>query len=422
MSSSECLSFKATEDDVNQENKHSSKGLRRLFVASAWAFVVAAAIGVLFRWGMLGAFPFALEAPDIRHGHSHLMLMGWATPALMALMAQRWPAEGGRRVDTSVCIMGWTAWGFAAASVPPFLLYGYDSVAIGSAEVPLAAILSGLAIFAWYGFAAVYFGANRGVERTAAMRLWDIALGALVVSSAGAWAVAALMMAGVDSVLWESVTVHFFVDLFGAGWLLVGTLGVLRADVAVEDSMNERIGRILVGSAVAFVFLVGLPRAYTPEVWPLLGSAAAGLCAAGLLLIAQRIWSRTDLWGWRALLFLFLTTGMLAAVAIPPLADWGLRSGMRLFYLHVSFAGFVTLGLVVAAHRSWGRAATGMRIWWLVALSVLLVSMIPLTGLWPSEYRGDWVYHAVFVGAVVATVLTLVACMQAAIAQFFEKT
>lgn len=399
--------------------QHKKRGdLRTLWLASVWAFVGAAVLGVLFRWGMAASFPFGLEAADIRHGHSHLMLMGWATPALMALMAKRWPAEGGRRLDTSVCIMGWTAWGFAVASVPPFLLYGYDSVPIGGAELPLAAILSGLAMFAWYGFAAVYFGANRGVERTPALRIWDLAVGALVVSSAGAWAVAGLMMAGVDSPLWESATVHFFVDLFGAGWLLLGTLGVLRADIDVDESTNERVGRLLVGIGVAFVFLVGLPRAYTPVLWPIFGSAAAGLVAAGLALMVQRIWSSAGRWSWRALFFLALTVAMLAAVAVPPVAEWGLRAGMRLFYLHVAFAGFVTMGLMVGAGGSWGREATGSLHLWRWALGSLLVTMIPLTGMWPSELGGQWTFEAVLVGAVAATVLTAAAAIDATIRQF----
>lgn len=386
-------------------------GLRRLFVASAWAFVVAAAAGVLFRWGMVQSFPWGLSAPDIRHGHSHLMLMGWATPALMALMAVLWPGQGARRMDRAVKVVGWAAWALAAASFVPFLLYGYDSVAIGSATVPLAAIFSGLAIVAWYGFAVVYFIAHRGVERTPTIRLWDLAVASLVVSSVGAWAVAGLMISGVDSVMWEATTVHFFVDLFGAGWLMLGTLGLLRAGVELDDSTNERVGRVLVGAGVAFVFLVGLPRAHVPQIWPLFGSAAAGLVAAGLTLLIQRIWSRLDRWGWRAVVFLALTTAMLAAVAVPAIADWGLRAGLRLFYLHAAFAGFVTLGLVAAAHRQWGRRATGSPEAWLAAVVALLVTMVPMTGLWPSPLGGTWTMQLVLVGAVVATAATLYACV-----------
>ncbi len=387
-----------------------SPGLRRLWLVSAWTFVLAAASGALFRWGMLSSFPFDLIASNIRHGHSHLMLMGWATPALMALMAARWPAEGARQVNASVCIVGWTAWALALLSFPAFLLYGYESVSIGTADLPIAAILSGMAIFAWYAYAAIYFSAHRGVRRTPAIRLWDLAVGALVISSVGAWAVAGLMFAGIDSPLWESTTVHFFVDLFGGGWLVLGTLGILRSRLELPDSINERVARVLIGGAVGFVFLVGLPRLHAPELWPLFGSVAAGLLAAGLALVTRKLWCRDDLWHRRVLLLLAVKIAMLASLAFPPLAEWGLRAGLRLFYLHIAFAGFVTIGLVVMAREQWGRSAAGSPSMWLVGTVALLVTMIPLTGLWPRALAGAWTFQFVFVGSVVATICATVAC------------
>lgn len=388
------------------EERTENRGLRRLWVTSALVFVVGAAAGACFRWGMMASFPEGWNAGNIRHAHSHLMLMGWATPALMALMGARWPAQGGRRRERAVCVVGWTALVLAVASFPAFWLYGYDSVAVGSAELPVAAILSGLAIFSWYAFAAVYFAAHRGVRRTPAMRLWDLAVAALVVSSLGAWAVAGLMIGGVESPLWEAVTVHFFVDLFGGGWLLLGTVGLLRSQLAMEDSTNERIGRILVGAAMGFVFLIGLPRSYAPEAWPLFGSVAAGFVAAGLALITQRMWSRADRWSWRVLLLLALQVVMLAAIAIPPLAEWGLGTGLRLVYLHLALVGVVTMGLVVVADRQWGEVAVGAPEAWLAATVVLLVTMVPLTGLWPADLGGPWMFQLAFGGAAFAVLAT----------------
>src|SRR5690554_3502854 len=95
-----------------------TKGLRTLWMASAWLFVIAAGAGVAFRWGMANGFPEGLRPDYLRHGHSHLMLMGWATPALMALMAAKWPAEGGRPFPRAVAITGWTAWILALVSFP----------------------------------------------------------------------------------------------------------------------------------------------------------------------------------------------------------------------------------------------------------------------------------------------------------------
>ena len=407
---------------ISSTSQTDKSPLRLLWIASAWAFVVAAGAGVLFRWGMVGGFGEVLTAAHIRHGHSHLMLMGWATPALMALMAARWPGQGGRRIDRSVCLVGWTAWVLAFLSFPAFLIWGYQSVPVGSADLPIAAILSGLAIFSWYGFAAVYFGAHRGVKRTPAMRLWDLAVVALVVSSAGAWGVAGLMMAGVDSALWESVTVHFFVDLFGGGWLVLGALGVIRSYVKYGDSTNQQVGRWLVGASVAFVFLIGLPRSYVDEGWFVLGSMAAGLLAAGLFLVIQPIWHHLDRWWWRVGLFFAATVAMLAALAIPPLAEWGLRAGLRLFYLHWVFAGVVTMALVVGAYREWGARAVNTPWSWLAAVAALLLTMLPMTGLWPAELGGIWTVYCVLVGAVAATVIVTAELIGLLGARFAERS
>ena len=156
------------------------------------------------------------------------------------------------------------------------------------------------------------------------------------------------------------------------------------------------------------IFLVGLPRAHTPELWPLIGSAAAGLVAAGLALICVRMWEGLDLWSRRVFVLLSVKIVMLAAVAIPPLADWGLGMGLRLFYLHLALVGVVTLGLAVMAHRQWGARVAGVLNGWLVAALALLVSILPLTGLWPSALGGRWVFQVALSGAVIATLAVVV--------------
>lgn len=389
-----------------------TQGLQRLWRASAWLFVLGALSGVVFRWGMMAGFPEGLVPHYLRHGHSHLMLMGWATPALMALMAAKWPELGGRQADRPALILGWSAWATALLSFPPFIAFGYSSVAIGSANLPLAAMISGVAFFIWYGFAALYFWAHRGVKRSPALRLWDIALVALVISSLGAWAVAGLMMAKVDNPFYESAVIHFFVDLFGTGWLMIGILGLIRAEAPAQAAANERVGRWLIAAALPFVFLVGLPRSQAPEVLILIGNAAAGALAAGLLLNLQTLWDQVDPWLKRVLLFLGLQCGALALMAIPPVANWGLSGGLRIFYLHLTFVGAVTLGLVVSAWRFWPKKAVHTPEPWLGAVLILLATMIPLTKLWPQQLAGRWVLYLAFGGALAATILALFACLQ----------
>lgn len=384
-----------------------------LWLASMAVFVVAAASGAAFRWELISSTPSAFSLSNIRHAHSHLMLMGWATPALMVCMARLWPAEGARSVDRSVALVGWVAWALALASFPAFLFFGYESVDIGPATMPIAAVLSGLAILSWYGFAAIYFGATRGVRRTPAVRLWDLSVGSLVVSSVGAWAIAGLMAAGVDNPLWEAATVHFFVDLFGLGWLVLGVLGLFVALADIPETTAGRTGRTLIVIGIAFVFLVGLPRQNAPEMWLVVGSAAACVVAVGLALTTSVVWPRLKRWPRIAVGFLMVQIAMLAALSIPPLAEWGVANGLRILFLHVAFGGFVTVGLVVAAGRLWSNDATGSPLLWLLGMAALLATLIPLTGLWPTALGGEWVMTSAFAGSVVAVVATAVATARA---------
>src|SRR5690625_4549979 len=119
----------------------------------------------------------------VRHGHSHLMYFGWITPVLMAgfvaLNRNLFSAAYVKRVMIGVFIA-------AAASYPMFLFFGYSLRQIGSAEIPVAVIVSSLNMFAWYAFVAHYIRRARGRERTHSMLLCDVALRCLFMVSLGA--------------------------------------------------------------------------------------------------------------------------------------------------------------------------------------------------------------------------------------------
>jgi hypothetical protein len=112
---------------------------------------------------------------------------------------------------------------------------------------------------------------------------------------------------------------------------------------------------------------------------------------------------------------------------LPGSALWGQQNGLRVLYLHLLLLGFVTLGLVVAAKEAAsqkaapqkaapqkagnGEAVPGQR--WLVGtILILLVTLVPLTGLWPEALGGRWVLQLaawVSLGPVIAAAGILVA-------------
>jgi hypothetical protein len=93
------------------------------------------------------------------------------------------------------------------------------------------------------------------------------------------------------------------------------------------------------------------------------------------------------------LFFLGLTAVTLLATLIPSAARWATIAGLRIPYLHWLLLGFVTLGLVSAAQERWGAAAIPGRRWLTLAVILLIISLMPLSSLWPPFLRGTWTRH-----------------------------
>src|SRR6056297_3459185 len=51
------------------------------------SFILAAATGALFRYGLIFPLPAGLALDNIRHAHTHLMFFNWISPPVMAWMA-----------------------------------------------------------------------------------------------------------------------------------------------------------------------------------------------------------------------------------------------------------------------------------------------------------------------------------------------
>ena len=73
---------------------------------------------------------------------------------------------------------------------------------------------------------------------------------------------------------------------------------------------------------------------------------------------------------------------------------------LRVSYLHWLLLGFVSAGLIVVAETTWGKAQIPARRWFNVTVVILILSLIPLTPLWPGSLSGLWVRQAAAVAAL----------------------
>ena len=138
------------------------------------------------------------------------------------------------------------------------------------------------------------------------------------------------------------------------------------------------------------------------------------LVSVGLLLTVAALWpaiSRS--WtGWHVPLLLLTLKAVLGlGMILPVTAQWAQLNALRIFYLHVLLMGFITLGLVVAAREVWGRVAVPGHRWLVISVLALLLSLVPLTGFWPSAWSSRWALQmaaVVSLGPVIVMAVMLV--------------
>ena len=157
---------------------------------------------------------------------------------------------------------------------------------------------------------------------------------------------------------------------------------------------------IVIGLPV--MFLLAMPVNLVPGGLRAIAGIGGLLVGAGLLLTVSAIWPAvsTGANGWRIPLSLLALKAIIGlGMVLPVTARWAQQNSLRIFYLHALLLGFVTLGLVVAARQIWSRAAVPGQRWLAAAVLIVLLSLVPLTGLWSPPWSGLW---ALQVAAVVS--------------------
>ncbi len=384
----------------------------KYFLAALACFVLAGATGAFMRFGILYGMA-GLSYANVRHAHSHLMFFSWVTPAIMALMAATLPRLTRRPLSAGFRRLIPVVIGLGLLAYVPFMLYGYTAAPIGGATLPPSVIASSLSVLAWYAFALIYARQVRGAPPTRALRLMNAGVVFLLLSTIGVIGLPIVTRAGVENPLWSLMFTHTFLDLFSEGWFVLSILGLAYA--AMPDAAEHpwaRLGGDLLIAGLPVIFLLYLPVTLLPPAVRWAGSAGGLLVVAGTLANVVALWRSTGRsaagGAWRApLAFLALKGVTLIALLIPAAAQWAEVARLRVPYLHWLALGFATLGLFAAAERQWG--VPGRR-WMTLAVTLLVLTLMPLSGLWPPAMGGLWALHAAAwaaLGPVVVAVAVL---------------
>lgn len=368
---------------------------RWTWLSALLLFILAGSTGVLMRFGLLSGFPWGLQYTNVRHAHSHLMYFGWVTPALMGLIAAWLPALTGRPLTPMLQARFRAVIGaillLAVGAYSAFLLYGYRPAQIGGLRLPISTILASLNMIGWYAFIVIYRQATKDAARVSPLRLWDAALAFLVLASLGAWGIALTAVLRIQDPVVSALLTHLFLDLFADGWFVLGVLGLASAanPLASRHPWASRSESLLI-MGLPVVFLLGIPVNLLPPFVRLIGSLGGLMVGLGLWGQIVVLWRHAEP-RWRpALVFLGLEATAALAITVPAIAQWSERANLRISYLHWLLLGFVTLGLVAAAQATWGREFVRGRRWLITAVTLLILTLVPLSNVWPGAWHGRW--------------------------------
>ena len=387
------------------------KEFSTIWKLSLISFVTAALTGFLYRYGFLGPLPGWLYLDHIRHAHSHLMFFNWITPPVMVWMAGSVIAHENKRSirQFNMCLYVMMSLGFI--SWPFFLLYGYMPVSIGSASLPIAAMLSGLVMLTWYWFGLIYASHRKKLAPSFPLLLFDGALIALILSSLGAWGVSVYQFSTIESPLISKALTSFFLSVFTEGWVMLGVLGVIWSSIGNTTRFPKTNSGlywipILFGSMLIFPYSLS-QSVLTPA---MLYSAKAGLLlillslAAHLRLLIKHTSSSSYIW--RAVWLLLALKILLQAGALLPTGVWPGEHGLRILYLHVTLLGFASTALILSFHSS----ADKKWIWfYLLGATSVLITLGMYSGYWPAFLIPDsliyWLAAAALLPALPAAFL-----------------
>lgn len=267
---------------------------------------------------------------------------------------------------------------------PLFLVYGYSPVQIGTDRMPIAVVGATLNLFPWYGFVGLYVVSTWRLSRTGALRLWDVAVGALVLATFRAWGLSLLPVFGGQSTLVKSALTHVFLDLFSEGWFVVSGLGVAFALLRPNTERPRWWVVWLIVIGLPGTFILGLPRSHLPFGMALIGRAGGAMVAVGLLsmvvLLGQTVSTGRLRWVWGVPLACLGLKGLgqLAGSLVPGL--WlGTTHSLRILYLHLMLLGFLSLAFVAGVQTIWCRNKLRDVGVFYTTVGILLATLLPLT-------------------------------------------
>jgi hypothetical protein len=363
---------------------------QRLLLFSFINLFLTSCLGVLLRaFPYLSSFPLSFK--NVLHGHSHFAFGGWIMPVLLALILKSFPdlrnAVAYRHWRNIAVLMLIAAYGMLIS----FPLQGYKAVSISFSTLSLSSGIY-LAIVSWKG--------SRQISPSVSQKFLNAGLFYHVLSSAGPFATAPLIIMGKAGTPLYFDVIYFFLHFQYNGFF---TFTVLALIYKILERQKLPVG----GGRKVFLLLhtACIPAYFLSVLWHqpsiyfnIIGGLAAGLQVIALVFFIKDV--RALQWKHRFIQFLF-TWSLVAFVLKNMLQFLGafpfivsISYGYRNFiiaYLHLVLLGFISLFAIAAVFETYSiRIVKSLRLGVFLFLAAFISTELLLAS---SAAAGIWNYY-----------------------------
>jgi hypothetical protein len=243
--------------------------------------LTVAFVGVILRYKIVYSLPF-IEQKNLLHGHSHFAFAGWITQALMFLLIFQLKHQSFENIlhKYNWLLIGnlITAWGMLLSF--PFQGYGFYSI-----------LFSTLSIIVSYAFAIIFWkDLNQQKENKIAFLSFKAALIFSILSSFGAFGLAAMMIKHIIIQKWSLLLIYFFLHFQYNGWFFFACLGLLFMQLEEKLPSNPKLKTVfwlLAASCIPAYLLSALWLPIPKVIYIIIILAAFAQLAAWLILLQK---------------------------------------------------------------------------------------------------------------------------------------
>ncbi len=213
---------------------------------------VIALLGVLMRYKIAFSFPF-LDQKHLLHGHSHFAFAGWITHTLMVLLIDVLVKKNENVNYPTYRFLLYANLITAYGMLFSFLIQGYGFWSIG---------FSTLSIFVSYAFAVMYWKDLNKSPGQLSHLSFKAALLLNVLSSAGPFALAFMMITKNMHQSWYLASIYYFLHFQYNGWFFFAMLGLVVAKLEHLTFLRNKLHSISI-----YFILACLPAYFLSVLW-----------------------------------------------------------------------------------------------------------------------------------------------------------